>query len=106
MVSTRVTQPTRIFVFDSPRTCSQLFNKLFAVHPQLTQVFHPFMGASVYGPERVTLRLRHAAAADEAQAALASKADLPNETYDAAAARVVQIIDAIEKDVSDSIPRS
>jgi hypothetical protein len=95
MGSTPTADQLRIFVFDSPRTCSQLFNKLFAVHPQLNHVFHPLMGASMYGPQRVTLRLKHSAAAEEAQQELAKQINLPNETYEVAAARVVETSAAI-----------
>ncbi|KAI0123276.1 hypothetical protein BJ170DRAFT_104400 [Xylariales sp. AK1849] len=95
-------KPRRIFVFDNPRTGSQLFNKLFAVHPQLEHVFHPLLGASMYGPERVALHLNHSAAAEEAQQQLAKQINIPDETYTLAATRLVEPTEAIEK--KDKIP--
>ncbi|KAK9415184.1 putative Sulfotransferase domain-containing protein [Seiridium unicorne] len=94
IIDPEMDQP-RIFVFDSPRTCSQVFNKLFAVHPQLSHVFHPLIGASMYGPERVTSRLKHCTAAEEAQQELANKIDLPDETYGIAASRLMKATAAI-----------
>lgn len=46
----------RIFVFDSPRTCSHLFRKLFLQHPQLGHLLEPYLVASVFGEEGSILR--------------------------------------------------
>lgn len=43
----------RIFVFDSPRTCSHLFRKFFLHHPQLGHILEPFLVPSVFGQEGV-----------------------------------------------------
>lgn len=99
MCSSQAEDGLRVFVFDSPRTCSQLFNKLFAAHPQLSQIFHPFMGASMYGPERVTAQLMHSSVAEEAQQELVKQVNLPDETYEVAVNRLNQSIFAIEDKV-------
>jgi len=67
--STNGTTPLRIFTFESPRTNSQLFHKLFSQHPQLAWGlgFHPFAGAQMYGPERLSQRTRHCEAAERGQ---------------------------------------
>lgn len=72
--------PRRIFVFDHPRTVSQMFNRLFANHGELESIFHPFMGASMYGPERIQLILQNSSAADDVQNEMASNAHLDSET--------------------------
>lgn len=77
-------QPKRIFIFDSPRTRSQLFNKVFARHPQLSQVFHPFYKAGGLGPERLTARFQQCQAADDVQLAMTQKPDMDVETFDKA----------------------
>ncbi|KAK5168895.1 uncharacterized protein LTR77_006204 [Saxophila tyrrhenica] len=61
--------PLRVFIFDSPRTNSQLFYRMWQQHPQLAPMkgFHPFAGAQMYGPERITLRTRHCEAAERGQ---------------------------------------
>ena len=61
--------PLRIFIFDSPRTNSQVFYKMFWQHPHLGYLkgFHPFAAAAGYGPERMQLRTRHCEAAERGQ---------------------------------------
>ncbi|KAK5163702.1 uncharacterized protein LTR77_010375 [Saxophila tyrrhenica] len=80
-VATRTVAQKRIFIFDSPRTRSQLFNKIFAVHPQLHQIFHPFYPAGSLGPERLICRFRQCDAADEVQKVLAATEGAEQETY-------------------------
>ena len=91
--------PRRIFVFDHPRTVSQLFNKLFANHDELENIFHPFMGASMYGSERMQLVLQHGSDAEDAQNDMASNAHLDSETYQVAAQRLTESIAKAEKKV-------
>ncbi|KAI7345178.1 hypothetical protein KC320_g8452 [Hortaea werneckii] len=62
-----ISNPRRIFIFDNPRTCSHLFSKLFANHPELQLLYHPFLPAALYGPERYQQKTKHCAAADEVQ---------------------------------------
>ena len=45
--------PRHIFVFDSPRTCSNLFGKLFSADPQLDYVRHPYLLPGIRGPEKI-----------------------------------------------------
>ncbi|KAI7237471.1 TFIIH basal transcription factor complex, subunit SSL1 [Hortaea werneckii] len=45
--------PRYIFVFDSPRTCSNLFGKLFSADPQLDYVRHPYLLPGIRGPEKI-----------------------------------------------------
>ena len=40
-----------VYVIDSPRTCSQVFGKLWMAHPKLEHIFMSMMGPSIYGPE-------------------------------------------------------
>ena len=100
----RMTQPPvsprRIFVFDHPRTVSQMFNKLFANHEELENIFHPFMGASMYGPERMQLVLKHSSVAEDVQQDLAFNAHMETETYQVAAHRLTESIAAAEKKVN------
>lgn len=46
---------------DSPRTTCQVFYKLFQSHPQLAwgRSYHTFSGYQLYGPDRLSRRLRH-----------------------------------------------
>lgn len=39
-----------VYVIDSPRTCSQVFGKLWMAHPKLEHIFMSMMGPSIYGP--------------------------------------------------------
>lgn len=57
--STIMSTKRPIYVFDHVRSNSQLFNKLFAAHPELEQIFMPLMGASLYGPEGVFRGRKH-----------------------------------------------
>ena len=77
-----------------------MFNKLFASHEQLENIFHPFMGASMYGPERMQLILKHSSVAEDAQNELAFNAHIDAETYQVAAQRLIESIAAAEKKVN------
>lgn len=89
----------RIFVCDCPRTCSVMFNKLFAGHPQLGHLFFPMIGPSMYGPERLALLLRHSPACEAAMQGLVRASPLRDDTYAAAFARIEENVAAIEKEV-------
>lgn len=57
----------RILLLDSPRTCSQLFRRLFQNHPQLdATTMHLFASPYGYGPERINLRLKRSPEAQKA----------------------------------------
>ncbi|KAK5958284.1 hypothetical protein OHC33_000126 [Knufia fluminis] len=51
MEQTSGTTTRPVYVIDSPRTCSQVFGKLWMAHPQLEHIFMSMMGPSIYGPE-------------------------------------------------------
>ena len=76
-----------------------MFNKLFANHDELENIFHPFMGASMYGPERMQLVLPHGSAAEDAHNDMALNAHLDSETYQVAALRLTESIAAAENKV-------
>lgn len=80
-----------------------MFNKLFTSHPQLGHLFFPMIGPSMYGPERLALRLRHAPACEAAMQGLARASPLRDDTYAAAFARIEESVAAIEKEVSTSV---
>ena len=42
-----------LFVFDTPRSCSNLFGKLLSTHPRLYHVQRPYLLAASRGPERI-----------------------------------------------------
>lgn len=75
------TPPKTVFVFDNPRTCSQLFNKLMASHPQLSNMLHPFVGPSMYGPDNLRQHLDDSEPASTARDHLARVSGLTSETY-------------------------
>lgn len=95
--------PRRICVFDHPRTVSQMFNKMFASHETLEHIFHPFMGASMYGPERIQLIFKHCDLAEDTQNDLASNAHMERETYQVAAQRLRESFATAETKVSHMI---
>lgn len=97
--------PRRIFVFDHSRTLSQSFNNLLANHDELENIFQPFMGASMYGPEWMQLVLQHGGAAENAQNDMAFNARFDGETYQVAAQRLAELIAAAEKKVCCMISR-
>lgn len=51
--------PLRVVVFDNMRTRSHIFSRIFSEHPQLQQVYHPYLECSFLGPERMTPYLKH-----------------------------------------------
>ena len=53
--------PLRLMLFDTPRTTCQVFYKLWQSHPQLGwgRFYHGFNGYQLYGPNRISLKLRH-----------------------------------------------
>lgn len=70
-----------IYVFDHVRSNSQLFNKLFAAHPQLEQVFMPLIGASLYGPKAVFRGRRHSEITEQAFHSLAGPSGIAESEY-------------------------
>lgn len=74
-----------------------MFNRLFQNHEELENIFHPFMGASMYGPERIQLTLKHSSVAENTLNDLASNAHMERETYEAAAQRLADSIAALKR---------
>ncbi|RMZ09072.1 hypothetical protein D0862_03732 [Hortaea werneckii] len=94
-----IPNPRRIFIFDNPRTCSHLFSKLFANHPNLQLLYHPFLPAALYGPERYQLKTKHCAAADEVQREWGTSEEFREwnvVTYESANRKLVEEIEAAE----------
>ncbi|KAI7231521.1 hypothetical protein KC330_g6384 [Hortaea werneckii] len=92
--------PRRIFIFDNPRTCSHLFSKLFANHPELQLLYHPFLPAALYGPERYQQKTKHCAAADEVQREWGTSEEFREwnvVTYESANRKLVEEIEAAER---------
>ncbi|KAK3715678.1 hypothetical protein LTR37_006903 [Vermiconidia calcicola] len=54
MMGTKHSSPK--FVFDYPRSCSNLFGKMFSAHPQVQFTKHPYFAAAAYGPEKIELK--------------------------------------------------
>lgn len=54
-MSTTSPQPKLIVLFDMPRARSHLFFRFLGTHPDIKSVWHPFMPACIFGPERITL---------------------------------------------------
>lgn len=101
-----VPNPRRIFIFDNPRTCSHLFSKLFANHPELQLLYHPFLPAALYGPERYQQKTKHCAAADEVQRKWGTSEEFREwnvVTYDSANRKLVEEIEAAERQVRWSL---
>ena len=103
-----------LFVFDNPRTCSQLFHAFFKGHPQLAHLTaHWCVTAATAGPERLQLSLRQGDAARQADKLLHQQhedffknllnMDVNQETYDTAAQRLSESFAAAEQQVSGSI---
>ncbi|KAI7398618.1 hypothetical protein KC336_g15255 [Hortaea werneckii] len=95
-------QLRRIFIFDNPRTCSQLFSKLFANHPDLQLLYHPFLPAALYGPERYQQKTKHCAAADEVQREWGTSEEFREwnvVTYESANRKLVEEIEAAERQI-------
>ncbi|KAI7283856.1 hypothetical protein KC345_g2682 [Hortaea werneckii] len=95
-----IPNPRRIFIFDNPRTCSHLFSKLFANHPELQLLYHPFLPAALYGPERYQQKTKHCAAADGVQREWGTSEEFREwnvVTYESANRRLVEEIEAAER---------
>lgn len=61
-------KPLRLMVIDSPRTTCHMFYKLFQSHPQLAwgRFYHGFNAHQAYGKQRITTKLRHRPAVEQA----------------------------------------
>lgn len=105
-------QVSPIFVFDNPRTCSQLFHAFFKNHPQLAAANRPAIHwatvATVAGPERLQLHLKQSEIATKAAEVLQQKQeqafgelglDISKETYEAAAKRLSDDVSAARNEV-------
>lgn len=90
----------RIYVFDSPRTCSLLFAKLFEAHPRLEQIWFPCAAAAAFGPDRIDTQLQKNPKADDALSKLSKKIGGSDETYDAAWKRLSATMGRAEAHVS------
>lgn len=95
----------RIYVFDGPRSCSQLFNKFFSAHPQISQLHHPLMACTLYGPERISARCTHSDSAERRQQELYDGAPYKDETYEVAVKRLEEDVKKIEAVVCSLPPR-
>ena len=88
-----------IYVFDHVRSNSQVFNKLFAAHPQLEQVFMPMIAASLYGPDAVFRGRRHSETTEQAFEGLANASGVAeSESVETAVARIeAEVAGSLEK---------
>jgi hypothetical protein len=94
----------RIFLFDNPRSCSQVFRRIFQNHPQLEHILHPYASPSWFGPKRVQLTFRHNEAAEKKQLEWGSLYPERNKsTYEDASRRMLLETQEIEKGVSISV---
>lgn len=89
-----------IYVFDHVRSNSQLFNKLFAAHPQLEQVFMPMLAASLYGPDAIFRGRKHSEKTEQAFISLANASGAAEtESSEAALQRMESAVVAIQQKV-------
>jgi hypothetical protein len=51
-----------IFIFDSTRLRSHLFFRWVSTSPNVQPIYHPFLMAAMFGPERIEPRMRHSEA--------------------------------------------
>lgn len=98
-MSTSTTKQKRIFVFDSPRTCSLLFAKLFEAHPQLKQIWFPYAAAFAFGPDRVDTQLQKNDKAEEALASFVKRTDSGGESFERAWERLSETVQRAEQHV-------
>ena len=99
---TQQNKTLRVFIFDTPRTNCHVFYKLFDKHPQLGAggFFQNYSAPSLYGPERIQLRLRHGEEAEKTQIEWGTQYGPYNlKTYDDATKELIDSIDATEKEV-------
>ena len=54
-----VNNPLRVVVFDNMRNRSHIFSRLWSLHPDLDQIWHPYVTTGFLGPDLVFARLRH-----------------------------------------------
>lgn len=47
-------QRRQVFLFDMTRHRSHLFFRYLGTHPAIFSVWHPFLQAAIFGPERIT----------------------------------------------------
>ena len=91
--------PLRIFVFDTHRTCSMLFNQLLSAHLKLGAISHPYAFAATIGPERLHTRLQHSERTqqllDRQMATVPPK--LASVTYEGATAELLREADRLEQ---------
>ncbi|KAI7451929.1 hypothetical protein KC336_g6 [Hortaea werneckii] len=75
---------------------------LFAEHPELQLLYHPFLPAALYGPERYQQKTKHCAAADEVQREWGTSEEFREwntVTYESANRKLVEEIEAAERQV-------
>ena len=53
------TSPKHIFIFDMARTRSHLFFRFLSTHPDIENLWHPFLNCALLGPERITKRSKN-----------------------------------------------
>jgi hypothetical protein len=51
-----------IFIFDSTRLRSHLFFRFISTSPNVQPIYHPFLMAAMFGPERIEPQMRHSEA--------------------------------------------
>lgn len=96
-----------IYVFDHVRSNSQLFNKLFAAHPQLEQVFMPMIAASLYGPDAVFRGRKHSETTERAFVSLANAAGVAEtESSEVALRRIESAVAGIQQKVRGQLWRA
>ncbi|KAF2165860.1 hypothetical protein M409DRAFT_55240 [Zasmidium cellare ATCC 36951] len=89
----------RIYIFDQPRTCSMLLQRLLSQHPQLGHVFHPFSASAMYGKDRIHLLLRSRDPSTDAhQDKLANDAGMNGLTYASSESDLKSKVEAIERE--------
>lgn len=96
--------PLRIFLFDTPRTNCHAFYRCFSAHPQLAwmRFFHGFAAAGAYGPERLQLRTKHGDAFERTQMVWGTEYPEANSrTYESSVREMREVIDQVEKEVSE-----
>ncbi|KAK3622530.1 hypothetical protein LTR56_022159 [Elasticomyces elasticus] len=98
MAETNGSHPLRILLLDSPRTCSQLFRRLFQNHPQVdTSVMHLYASPWGFGPERIALRLKNSPEAQQASIDWAEAVpDRATQTYESALVSFEKTVQDIE----------
>lgn len=97
--------PLRIFVFDTQRTSSQLFNRQLLSHLRFGCISQPYALAATLGPERIHLKLQNDEQATAAWEEQVSKAPrhVSSLTYHAATVNFLGEADRLEQKIRGSL---